>query len=69
MSSAAEQEAVQDPEREAVQDPGAVAAVRAEIVEVQRTEYAEAVRAAAPAPASWPGAPMPLGARFRVGPD
>ncbi|WP_179894742.1 glycogen debranching protein GlgX [Streptomyces sp. f150] len=69
MSSAAEQEAVQDPEREAVQDPGTVAAVRAEIVEVQRTEYAEAVRAATPAPAVWPGAPMPLGARFRVGPD
>ncbi|MGW4035287.1 glycogen debranching protein GlgX [Streptomyces sp. NPDC004778] len=69
MSSAAEQEAVQDPEREAVQDPGTVAAVRAEIAEVQRIEYAEAVRAAAPAPAVWPGAPMPLGARFRVGPD
>ncbi|SNB61381.1 glycogen debranching protein GlgX [Streptomyces sp. PgraA7] len=69
MSSAAEQEAVQDPEREAVQDPGTVAAVRAEIVEVQRTEHAEAVRAAAPAPAVWPGATMPLGARFRVGPD
>ncbi|GGS08891.1 glycogen operon protein GlgX homolog [Streptomyces parvus] len=69
MSSAAEQEAVQDPEREAVQDPGTVAAVRAEIVEVQRTEHAEAARAAAPAPAVWPGAPMPLGARFRVGPD
>ncbi|KAA6203202.1 glycogen debranching protein GlgX [Streptomyces parvus] len=69
VSSAAEQEAVQDPEREAVQDPGTVAAVRAEIVEVQRTEHAEAARAAAPAPAVWPGAPMPLGARFRVGPD
>ncbi|MFD0422072.1 glycogen debranching protein GlgX [Streptomyces parvus] len=69
MSSAAEQEAVQDPEREAVQDPGTVAAVRAEIVEVRRTGHAEAQRAAAPAPAVWPGAPMPLGARFRVGPD
>ncbi|SCE60962.1 glycogen operon protein, partial [Streptomyces sp. OspMP-M43] len=26
-------------------------------------------RAVAPPPAVWPGAPMPLGARFRVGPD
>ncbi|MFH9607379.1 glycogen debranching protein GlgX [Streptomyces sp. NPDC017448] len=71
MSSAAEQEAVQDPEREAVRaaDPDAVAAVRAEIAEDHRSERAGARRAAAGAPAVWPGAPMPLGARFRVGPD
>ncbi|MFJ4705469.1 glycogen debranching protein GlgX [Streptomyces anulatus] len=58
MSSAAEQEAVRDPE--------AVAGVRAETAEAHR---ADATRAGASAPAVWPGAPMPLGARFRVGPD
>ncbi|MFE3377573.1 glycogen debranching protein GlgX [Streptomyces anulatus] len=58
MSSAAEQEAVRDPE--------AVAGARAEIAEAHR---ADAARAGASAPAVWPGAPMPLGARFRVGPD
>ncbi|MFF8499086.1 glycogen debranching protein GlgX [Streptomyces anulatus] len=58
MSSAAEQEAVRDPE--------AVAGVRAETAEAHR---ADAARAGASAPAVWPGAPMPLGARFRVGPD
>ncbi|WP_329159749.1 glycogen debranching protein GlgX [Streptomyces anulatus] len=58
MSSAAEQEAVRDPE--------AVAGARAEIAEAYR---ADAARAGASAPAVWPGAPMPLGARFRVGPD
>ncbi|WP_217223199.1 glycogen debranching protein GlgX [Streptomyces anulatus] len=58
MSSAAEQEAVRDPE--------AVAGARAETAEAHR---ADATRAGASAPAVWPGAPMPLGARFRVGPD
>ncbi|MFD0036609.1 glycogen debranching protein GlgX [Streptomyces anulatus] len=58
MSSAAEQEAVRDPE--------AVAGARPEIAEAHR---ADAARAGAAAPAVWPGAPMPLGARFRVGPD
>ncbi|WP_329355699.1 glycogen debranching protein GlgX [Streptomyces anulatus] len=58
MSSAAEQEAVRDPE--------AVAGARAETAEAHR---ADAARAGAAAPAVWPGAPMPLGARFRVGPD
>ncbi|WP_426498807.1 glycogen debranching protein GlgX [Streptomyces sp. D54] len=58
MSSAAEQEAVRDPE--------AVAGARAEIAEARR---ADAARDGAPSPAVWPGAPMPLGARFRVGPD
>ncbi|WP_406142970.1 glycogen debranching protein GlgX [Streptomyces anulatus] len=58
MSSAAEQEAVRDPE--------AVAGARAESAEAHR---ADAARAGASAPAVWPGAPMPLGARFRVGPD
>ncbi|MEV6471844.1 glycogen debranching protein GlgX [Streptomyces sp. NPDC051657] len=57
MSSAAEQEAVQDPE--------AVAGTGAEIAEAR----AVAARAGALSPAVWPGAPMPLGARFRVGPD
>ncbi|WP_405503405.1 glycogen debranching protein GlgX [Streptomyces anulatus] len=58
MSSAAEQEAVRDPE--------AVAGARAETPVAHRTAPA---RARASAPAVWPGAPMPLGARFRVGPD
>ncbi|MFJ2437456.1 glycogen debranching protein GlgX [Streptomyces anulatus] len=58
MSSAAEQEAVRDPE--------AVAGARAETAEAHR---ADAARAGASAPVVWPGAPMPLGARFRVGPD
>ncbi|MDX5577895.1 glycogen debranching enzyme GlgX, partial [Streptomyces sp. ID01-9D] len=74
MSSAAEQEAVQDqepvrgqePVPVPVADPDAVAAVRAEVAQAQR---ADAVRSGAAAPAVWPGAPMPLGARFRVGPD
>ncbi|MER7551752.1 MULTISPECIES: glycogen debranching protein GlgX [Streptomyces] len=57
MSSAAEQEAVRDPE----------AVAGAEIAEAH---HADAARTAgASAPAVWPGAPMPLGARFRVGPD
>ncbi|MFD4339887.1 glycogen debranching protein GlgX [Streptomyces anulatus] len=59
MSSAAEQEAVRDPE--------AVAGARAEIAEAHRAGAARTAGAAAPA--VWPGAPMPLGARFRVGPD
>ncbi|MFH9292708.1 glycogen debranching protein GlgX [Streptomyces sp. NPDC017520] len=58
MSSAAEQEAVQDPE--------AVTGAGAGTVEARR---AGAARDGAPPPAVWPGAPMPLGARFRVGPD
>ncbi|MFI5651122.1 glycogen debranching protein GlgX [Streptomyces anulatus] len=58
MSSAAEQEAVRDPE--------AVAGARAETPVAHRAAPA---RAGASAPAVWPGAPMPLGARFRVGPD
>ncbi|MFH8434601.1 glycogen debranching protein GlgX [Streptomyces sp. NPDC018007] len=66
MSSAAEQEAVQDPERKAVRaaDGEAAAAVRAAVAEDRRGG-----RAAAGAPAVWPGAPTPLGARFRAGPD
>ncbi|WP_097870113.1 glycogen debranching protein GlgX [Streptomyces sp. rh34] len=58
MSSAAEQEAVQDPD--------AVAGARTEVSEHHRAGDA---RVEAAAPAVWPGAPMPLGARFRVGPD
>ncbi|WDG28574.1 glycogen debranching protein GlgX [Streptomyces sp. CA-278952] len=58
MSSAAEQEAVQNRE--------AVAGAGAEIAEARR---ADAARAGVSSPAVWPGAPMPLGARFRVGPD
>ncbi|MFI8195690.1 glycogen debranching protein GlgX [Streptomyces sp. NPDC085942] len=66
MSSAAEQEAVQDPERKAVRaaDGEAAAAVRAAVAEDRRGG-----RASAGAPAVWPGAPTPLGARFRAGPD
>ncbi|MFD3638097.1 glycogen debranching protein GlgX [Streptomyces griseus] len=61
MSSAAEQEAVQDPE-------AAAGAAVAEAGRVGATRPGGA-RAVAPPPAVWPGAPMPLGARFRVGPD
>ncbi|SBU89621.1 glycogen operon protein [Streptomyces sp. MnatMP-M77] len=61
MSSAAEQEAVQDPE----------AAGGAAVAEAGRAGATRpgGARAVAPPPAVWPGAPMPLGARFRVGPD
>ncbi|MFC9803792.1 glycogen debranching protein GlgX [Streptomyces bacillaris] len=81
MSSAAEQEAVQDPAGRAVEPgrpPGRAApvTVRTEITDsggiTAGTGIAaatEAVRAAPRAPVVWPGAPMPLGARFRVGPD
>ncbi|MFJ9110523.1 glycogen debranching protein GlgX [Streptomyces sp. NPDC102283] len=58
MSSAAEQEAVRDPD--------AAIGAGAEGTEAHRTAPA---RIQAPSPAVWPGAPMPLGARFRVGPD
>ncbi|MFD8406369.1 glycogen debranching protein GlgX [Streptomyces anulatus] len=57
MSSAAEQEAVRDPE----------AVAGAEIAEAHHADAARTTGASAPA--VWPGAPMPLGARFRVGPD
>ncbi|MFI1222107.1 MULTISPECIES: glycogen debranching protein GlgX [unclassified Streptomyces] len=78
MSSAADQEAVQDPAGAAVgsgEPPGPAGppavedALRAEVARTRRADLAEAVRARAGAPAVWPGAPMPLGARFRVGPD
>ncbi|MFD9582463.1 hypothetical protein ACFWBZ_33185, partial [Streptomyces griseus] len=74
MSSAAEQEAVQDPAGRAVEPgrpPGRAApvTVRTEITEsggiAAGTGIAaatEAVRAAPRAPVVWPGAPMPLGA-------
>ncbi|MEW1887467.1 glycogen debranching protein GlgX [Streptomyces sp. NBC_00523] len=58
MSSAAEQQAV--PETDAGTESGTAGAV------------AERVAAAVPGrrpPVVWPGAPMPLGARFRTGPD
>ncbi|MFH9267020.1 glycogen debranching protein GlgX [Streptomyces sp. NPDC017546] len=71
MSSAAEQEAVQDPDAVAsagteTAEPDRAASARTEAVESHR---AGGARARAAAPAVWPGAPMPLGARFRVGPD
>ncbi|XUZ98370.1 glycogen debranching protein GlgX [Streptomyces araujoniae] len=81
MSSAAEQEAVQDPAGRAVEPgrpPGRAApvTVRPEIPEstgitagTGLTAAPGTVRAAPRAPVVWPGAPMPLGARFRVGPD
>ncbi|QNE74826.1 glycogen debranching protein GlgX [Streptomyces finlayi] len=50
MSSAAEQEAVQESTGKAVEGRSGVVAAHG-------------------APPVWPGAPMPLGARFRVGPD
>ncbi|CAM5503383.1 hypothetical protein SCYAM73S_04164 [Streptomyces cyaneofuscatus] len=97
MSSAAEQEAVQEPAGRAV-EPGqpsgraAPVTVRTEVTGTEaagavRTEDpnglrvaaaqavrpevtgTEAVRAEPRAPVVWPGAPMPLGARFRVGAD
>ncbi|MFJ7057348.1 glycogen debranching protein GlgX [Streptomyces griseobrunneus] len=74
MSSAAEQEAVQEPAGRAVRpgeppgvpEPGTV---RTEDSNGLRVEVTEALRAEPRAPVVWPGAPMPLGARFRVGPD
>nr|WP_202537083.1 glycogen debranching protein GlgX [Streptomyces sp. SID8350] len=81
VSSAAEQEAVQDPAGRAVEPgrpPGRAApvTVRPEIPEstgitagTGLTAAPGTVRAAPRAPVVWPGAPMPLGARFRVGPD
>ncbi|MEW1610964.1 MULTISPECIES: glycogen debranching protein GlgX [unclassified Streptomyces] len=83
MSSAAEQEAVQEPAGTAVrpgEPPGRAAApgtartedpngLRVEAARAVRVEIAHAVRTEPRAPVVWPGAPMPLGARFRVGPD
>ncbi|NEE43774.1 glycogen debranching enzyme GlgX, partial [Streptomyces sp. SID8455] len=40
-----------------------------EAAQAVSVEAAQAVRAGPRAPVVWPGAPMPLGARFRVGPD
>ncbi|MBT2509482.1 glycogen debranching protein GlgX [Streptomyces sp. ISL-98] len=59
MSSAPEQEAVQDAVREAVRDKRPAASG----VNGHRP-WPDAGR-----PPVWPGAPTPLGARFRVGPD
>ncbi|MET8055894.1 glycogen debranching protein GlgX [Streptomyces microflavus] len=82
MSSAAEQEAVQEPAGTAVRpgeppgvpEPGTVRTedsngLRLEAAQAVSVEAAQAVRAEPRAPVVWPGAPMPLGARFRVGPD
>ncbi|MBK3586822.1 glycogen debranching protein GlgX, partial [Streptomyces sp. MBT57] len=82
MSSAAEQEAVQEPAGTAVRpgeppgvpEPGTVRTedsngLRLEAAQAVSVEAAQAVRAGPRAPVVWPGAPMPLGARFRVGPD
>ncbi|WP_435228900.1 glycogen debranching protein GlgX [Streptomyces sp. Tue6028] len=73
MSSAPEQEAVQEgraaggglPTQSAPVSNGA----RTRQVVPPPGDAAEAPPAAAPAVAVWPGAPTPLGARFRVGPD
>ncbi|MEU1201969.1 glycogen debranching protein GlgX [Streptomyces sp. NPDC005813] len=73
MSSAPEQEAVQEgraaggglPMQSAPVSNGA----RTRQVVPPPGDAAEAPPAAAPAVAVWPGAPTPLGARFRVGPD
>ena len=61
MSSAAEQEAVP---RTATEPSGTAAVERA-----PATGSGRATGPAPRAPAVWPGAPTPLGARFRVGPD
>ncbi|WP_028805800.1 glycogen debranching protein GlgX [Streptomyces sp. 142MFCol3.1] len=73
MSSAPEQEAVQEgraaggglPMQSAPVSNGA----RTRQVVPPPGDAAEAPSTAAPAVAVWPGAPTPLGARFRVGPD
>ncbi|MFD6994198.1 glycogen debranching protein GlgX [Streptomyces sp. NPDC059943] len=77
MASAAEQETVREP----VQDP-MMDHVRDPVEEVEPgvgtdvgretgsgTEAVGEAASAAPPPEVWPGAPTPLGARYRVGPD
>ncbi|MFE4648519.1 glycogen debranching protein GlgX [Streptomyces sp. NPDC056707] len=61
MSSAAEQETVPGPVREAVERTAEEAGTG--------PASEPAPFGGQPQPAVWPGAPMPLGARFRVGPD
>ncbi|MFI1394823.1 glycogen debranching protein GlgX [Streptomyces sp. NPDC020681] len=58
MSSAAEQETVQEGVRAAVPVPLPAAGVNGRHLDADSRR-----------PAVWPGAPTPLGARFRVGPD
>ncbi|WP_442812967.1 glycogen debranching protein GlgX [Streptomyces sp. NBC_01800] len=60
MSSAAEQETVPGPVREAVERTAE---------EAGTGPASGRVPSGGQQPAVWPGAPMPLGARFRVGPD
>ncbi|MDF6044967.1 glycogen debranching protein GlgX [Streptomyces sp. JH14] len=61
MSSAAEQDTVPGPFRKAVEQTSGEAGTGA--------EPERAGSGGQRPPAVWPGAPMPLGARFRVGPD
>ncbi|MFD5060454.1 MULTISPECIES: glycogen debranching protein GlgX [unclassified Streptomyces] len=61
MSSAAEQETVPGPVREAVERTAEEAGTGPASGRVPAGGQQQ--------PAVWPGAPMPLGARFRVGPD
>ncbi|MET8125167.1 glycogen debranching protein GlgX [Streptomyces sp. NPDC005065] len=61
MSSAAEQETVPGPVREAVERTAEEAGTGPASGRVPSGGQQQ--------PAVWPGAPMPLGARFRVGPD
>ncbi|MFD6421687.1 glycogen debranching protein GlgX [Streptomyces sp. NPDC060198] len=65
MSSAAEQEAVQEPVRPVRADDGA----SGNTTRVPRSGAPAGGPDGAVPPPVWPGAPMPLGARFRVGPD
>ncbi|WTS54135.1 glycogen debranching protein GlgX [Streptomyces sp. NBC_00101] len=65
MSSAAEQEAVQEPVRPGRAGDGPSPGS----TRVPHSGTSAVPRAAAAPPPVWPGAPMPLGARFRVGPD
>ncbi|WP_433403535.1 glycogen debranching protein GlgX [Streptomyces sp. CA-146814] len=69
MSSAAEQEAVQEPAGTAVEPAGPPGRATPVTVRTEVEEITGALRAEPRAPVVWPGAPMPLGARFRVGPD
>ncbi|MFJ9636156.1 glycogen debranching protein GlgX [Streptomyces sp. NPDC101178] len=69
MSSAAEQEAVKEPAGTAVEPGGPPGRATPVTVRTEVEEITGALRAEPRAPVVWPGAPMPLGARFRVGPD
>ncbi|WP_030200466.1 glycogen debranching protein GlgX [Streptomyces sp. NRRL S-87] len=68
MSSAAEQEAVPGGQQTVPGGPGTPRAERVGHAPAPRTNGRRPARAL-PGPPVWPGAPTPLGARYRVGPD